>query len=34
MGQGDKARAMLEQVVNRYPKSEPAMLAAKRLESP
>jgi tol-pal system protein YbgF len=34
MGQGEKGRAMLEQVVNRYPKSEPAMLAAKRLETP
>jgi tol-pal system protein YbgF len=34
MGQGEKARAVLEQVVNVYPKSEPAMLAAKRLESP
>jgi tol-pal system protein YbgF len=32
MGQGEKARAVLEQVVNLYPKSEPAMLAAKRLE--
>jgi tol-pal system protein YbgF len=31
-GQGEKARAVLEQVVNLYPKSEPAMLAAKRLE--
>ena len=34
MGQGEKARAVLEQVVNLYPKSEPAMLAAKRLETP
>lgn len=34
LGQGDKARAVLEQVVNLYPKSEPAALAAKRLESP
>ena len=34
MGQGDKARAVLEQVVNIYPKSEPATLAAKRLEAP
>ena len=34
MGQGEKARAVLEQVVNLYPKSEPAALAAKRLESP
>jgi tol-pal system protein YbgF len=33
MGQGAKARAMLEHVVNLYPKSEPAMLAAKRLET-
>jgi tol-pal system protein YbgF len=33
-GQTEKARAVLEQVVNAYPKSEPAMLAAKRLESP
>lgn len=33
MGQGEKARAVLEQVVNLYPKSEPAMLAAKRLET-
>ena len=34
LGQGEKARAVLEQVVNVYPKSEPAMLAAKRLEAP
>ena len=34
MGQGEKARAVLEQVVNLYPKSEPAALAAKRLETP
>ena len=34
MGQGDKARAVLEQVVNIYPRSEPATLAAKRLEAP
>jgi tol-pal system protein YbgF len=34
MGQGEKARAVLEQVVNTYPKSEPATLAAKRLEAP
>jgi tol-pal system protein YbgF len=34
MGQAEKARAVLEQVVNLYPKSEPAMLAAKRLETP
>jgi tol-pal system protein YbgF len=33
LGQADKARAVLEQVVNLYPKSEPAALAAKRLES-
>jgi tol-pal system protein YbgF len=33
LGQGDKARAVLEQVVNLYPKSEPAALAAKRLET-
>lgn len=34
LGQSDKARAVLEQVVNLYPKTEPATLAAKRLESP
>jgi tol-pal system protein YbgF len=34
LGQTDKARAVLEQVVNLYPKTEPAALAAKRLESP
>jgi tol-pal system protein YbgF len=34
MGQGEKARAVLDQVVNLYPKSEPAALAARRLESP
>jgi tol-pal system protein YbgF len=34
MGQGEKAHAVLEQVVNLYPKSEPAVLAAKRLEAP
>jgi tol-pal system protein YbgF len=34
LGQADKARAVLEQVVNLYPKSEPAALAAKRLETP
>ncbi len=34
LGQTDKARAVLEQVVNLYPKSEPAALAARRLESP
>jgi tol-pal system protein YbgF len=33
MGQTDKARAVLEQVVSLYPKTEPAALAAKRLES-
>ena len=33
LGQNDKARAVLEQVVNLYPKTEPAALAAKRLES-
>ncbi len=34
IGQTEKARAVLEQVVNLYPKSEPAALAAKRLEQP
>lgn len=34
MGQTDKARAVLEQVVNLYPKSEPAALASTRLEKP
>lgn len=34
LGQADKARAVLEQVVNLYPKSEPAALAARRLEMP
>lgn len=34
LGKTDKARAVLEQVVNLYPKSEPAALAAKRLETP
>lgn len=34
MGQADKARAVLEQVVNLYPNSEPAALASKRLETP
>jgi tol-pal system protein YbgF len=34
MGQRDKARAVLEQVVNLYPRTEPAMLAARRLEAP
>ena len=33
LGQSDKARAVLEQVVNLYPKTEPAALAAKRLET-
>jgi tol-pal system protein YbgF len=33
LGQPEKARAVLEQVVNLYPKSEPAALAARRLES-
>ncbi|HUJ62309.1 MAG TPA: tol-pal system protein YbgF [Kofleriaceae bacterium] len=32
LGQADKARAVLEQVVTLYPKSEPAALAAQRLE--
>jgi len=34
IGQGEKARAVMEQVVNLYPKSEPAALAARRLEAP
>lgn len=34
LGQTAKARAVLEQVVNLYPKTEPAVLAAKRLEQP
>jgi len=34
LGQTDKARAVLEQVVNLYPKTEPAAIAAKRLETP
>ncbi len=34
LGQSEKARAVLEQVVNLYPKTEPAMLASKRLETP
>lgn len=34
LGQSEKARAVLEQVVNLYPKTEPAVLAAKRLETP
>lgn len=34
MGQTQKARAVLEQVVNLYPKTEPASIAAKKLESP
>ncbi len=33
MGQGEKARAVLEQVVNLYPRTEPAAIAAKRLEA-
>lgn len=33
LAQPDKARAVLEQVVNLYPKTEPAVTAAKRLES-
>jgi len=33
-GQGEKAHAVLQQVVTQYPKSEPATLAAKRLEAP
>jgi tol-pal system protein YbgF len=34
LGQADKAKAVLEQVVNLYPKTEPAALAARRLETP
>jgi len=34
MGQGEKAHAVLEQVVSLYPRSEPAALAARRLEAP
>ena len=34
LGQTDKARAVLEQVMNLFPKTEPASLAAKRLETP
>jgi tol-pal system protein YbgF len=34
LGQPDKAKAVLEQVVTLYPKTEPAALAAKRLETP
>jgi len=34
MGQGEKAHAVLNQVVTLYPRSEPATLAAKRLEAP
>jgi tol-pal system protein YbgF len=34
LGQADKAKAVLEQVVNLYPRTEPAALAAKRLEMP
>jgi tol-pal system protein YbgF len=33
LGQTDRAKSVLEQVVNLYPKSEPAALAAKRLEA-
>jgi len=33
LGQKERSRAVLEQVVNRYPKTEPAATAAKRLES-
>jgi tol-pal system protein YbgF len=34
LGQTEKAKAVLEQVVSLYPKTEPAALAAKRLETP
>ena len=34
LGQSEKARAVLEQVVNLYPNTEPAAIAAKRLETP
>jgi len=34
LGEKQKARAALEQLVTRYPKTEPAATAAKRLESP
>ena len=34
LGQAEKSRAVLEQVVNLYPKTEPALIAAKRLETP
>lgn len=34
LGQTEKSRAVLEQVVNLYPKTEPAVIAAKRLETP
>jgi tol-pal system protein YbgF len=34
MGEGDKGRAELEQLLATYPKSEPAALATKRLEAP
>jgi tol-pal system protein YbgF len=34
LGQTEKAKAVLEQVVNLYPKTEPAALAARRLEMP
>jgi len=33
LGQKDRSRAVLEQVVNLYPKTEPAAIAAKRLET-
>lgn len=34
LGQAEKSRAVLEQVVNLYPNTEPAAIAAKRLETP
>jgi tol-pal system protein YbgF len=34
LGQAEKARAVLEQVVNLYPQTPPAAVAAKRLETP
>ncbi len=34
LGKTDKAKAVLEQVVTLYPKSQPAALASKRLETP
>lgn len=33
LGQPDRSRAVLEQVVTLYPKTEPALMAAKRLEA-